>query len=107
MRTIKSNNVFTGFVYVIKDCLGNVIEAESSMHSILVKGHNLLLMNPENELTIDYGSPDDLSELERPLYDAIIKANRQVDPTLAKDEPLPCLLNWDIVKRMDEFTYHR
>lgn len=103
----KTNNVYTGFVYVIKDCLGNVIEAGDSLHGILVKGHNLLLMNPENELTIDYGSPDDLPADQRYLYDLMIETNKQVDPTLAKDEPLPCLLNWDIVDKRDQYTYYR
>ena len=101
----KPCNMTTGFVYVIRDMMGNVIESNVGLIGILIKGHNLLLMNPNADLTVDYGNPDDLCPEERAIFDTI--SDRQIDPTLAKDEPLPCKLTWDLVNRMDDFAYYR
>ena len=101
----KTNNMWTGFVYVIKDMLGNVIESSMSLFGILIKGRTLLLVNPDADLTVDYGSPDDLSPDERGLFDMM--SDHQIDPTLAKDEPLPCKLTWELASRREDFAYYR
>ncbi len=98
--------MFTGFVYVIRDCMGSVLKARISLQSILNDGRSLLLMgNSEEGLTIDYGIPADLSEDERGLYDLIMLSKIQVDPTLAKDEPLPCPLTKNLIDHMDDYAY--
>ena len=101
----KSCNMWTGFVYVIKDMLGNVIESNIGLFGLLIKGRLLLLMNPDADLTVDYGNLEDLKPDERGIYDTL--SEYQKDPTLAKDEPLPCKLTWDLVDRRGDFAYYR
>lgn len=95
----------TGFVYVIRDGMGNVLASSVGLFQVLASGHNLLLMNPDADLTLDYGMPDDLRPEEREIFDSI--GPHQIDPALAEGEPLPCRLTWDIVNRMEEFAYYR